>query len=368
LDPLMLSKADDYPIHQTPEPIAYAGSDRNFYDRYFFNGYSADGELYFAAALGVYPHLDIMDAAFGVRIGDVQYNLRASRHLYMERMDTQVGPIRVEVLEPLERLRIAIDDNAHGITADIVFEGRSPPIEEPRVTRRHGPRMVMDFTRLTQLGRYSGWVRVGGREVRFDGRQVQGVRDRSWGVRTIGLRDPQPMLPVQPPQFHWFWVPAHFQDRGILFLVNEDANGDAWHKSMVVAHDDGRVEHVDGSTIDVVYQPGTRWPVSGSITAGDGLRIDLKPGPKFFMTGIGYLDPEWSHGIDKGPLAIGYDEIRTNDITTFKPPFIYAQAFAHATMTLQDGAVQQGLCSFESLSMGPHRTHGFTAFADGAAG
>ena len=37
----MLSKGDDYPIHQTPEPIAYVAGQRNFYDRYFFNGYDA---------------------------------------------------------------------------------------------------------------------------------------------------------------------------------------------------------------------------------------------------------------------------------------------------------------------------------------
>ena len=49
----MLTKADDYPIHQTPEPIAYSGSNRNFYDRYFFNGYQKRGDLFFAAALGV---------------------------------------------------------------------------------------------------------------------------------------------------------------------------------------------------------------------------------------------------------------------------------------------------------------------------
>ena len=364
----MLTKADDYPIHQTPEPIAYAGSDRNFYDRYFFNGYAADGELFFATALGVYPHLNIMDAAFGVRIGDVQYNIRASRHMHMERMDTQVGPIRIEVIEPLQRLRIVIDDNEHGIAADIVFEGRTGPIEEPRVTRRNGPRMVMDFTRMTQLGRYSGWVRAGGHHVPFEGRQVQGVRDRSWGVRAVGAKDQQEAVPAQVTQFHWFWVPAQFEDRGVLFLVNEDAEGVAWHKSTVVAHDDGRVEHVDGTAFDVVYQPGTRWPTSGTIIMADGARIDLKPGPKFFMTGIGYLDPEWSHGINKGPLAIGYDEIRTNDITAFKPPYIYAQAFAHATLTMPDGQVQHGLGSFESLSMGPHRGHGFTAFSDGAAG
>ena len=50
---MSLSHADDYPIHQTPEPIAFAGTDRNFYDRYFFNGYAPDGSGFFALALGV---------------------------------------------------------------------------------------------------------------------------------------------------------------------------------------------------------------------------------------------------------------------------------------------------------------------------
>ena len=48
----MLTRGDDYPVHQTAEPIAQvATGDRNVYDRYFFNGYSRDGELFFAAAL-----------------------------------------------------------------------------------------------------------------------------------------------------------------------------------------------------------------------------------------------------------------------------------------------------------------------------
>src|SRR6185503_11260642 len=34
----VLSSMDDYPIHQTAAPIAHvASSDRNFYDRYYFN-------------------------------------------------------------------------------------------------------------------------------------------------------------------------------------------------------------------------------------------------------------------------------------------------------------------------------------------
>ena len=163
----MLTRADEYPIHQTPEPIAFAGTDRNFYDRYFFNGASPDGRVFFGAALGVYPNLNITDAAFSVRIGDVQHNLRASRYLNMERMDMRVGPVRIEVIEPLHALRIVVEDNEHGISADLLFTGRHFPFEEKRNHKRVGPRTVQDVTRMTQMGRYTGWITAGGRTMRF---------------------------------------------------------------------------------------------------------------------------------------------------------------------------------------------------------
>ena len=349
---------------RTPDPIAFSQSDRNFYDRYFFNGYSVDGDMFFGAALGVYPNLNIMDAAFAVRIGGRQFNIRASRHLNMERMDTQVGPIRVEVVEPLHKLRIVIEDNEHGIAADILFEGRSRPVEEPRSVRRIGPRVIMDITRLTQLGRYSGWIRTGGQVVMLDSSRVMGVRDRSWGVRQVGLRDPQPMVPVHDQQFHWIWVPAHLEDRCFLFYVNEDRDGKAWNYGMVVVHDDGRVEHLPDAHIDITFEAGTRWPVHGTIKLPDGTLIDLAPQARFFMTGIGYMDPEWVHGMNKGPLAVGYDEIDTGAVG-YVPPYIYTEAFAVVTMTLPDGSVQRGHGAFEVLSMGPHVRLGFTGVFDG---
>ena len=40
----MITSFDDYCIHQTHEPVAQpAQSDRNFYDRYWFNGFDPDG-------------------------------------------------------------------------------------------------------------------------------------------------------------------------------------------------------------------------------------------------------------------------------------------------------------------------------------
>jgi hypothetical protein len=360
----MLTKGDDYPIHQTPDPVAYSGSDRNFYDRYFFNGHSAAGDMFFATALGVYPHLNIMDAAFGVRIGNIQYNLHVSRHLNMERMDTVVGPIRVQVIEPLKTLRIVVDDPEHRIAADVLFEGRIMPIEEPRVTRRNGPRMLMDFTRLTQPGRYSGWIRAGGHEFPFQGRNVTGVRDRSWGVRAVGLPDSQPPVPAATPQFYWLWVPMSFEDRVVLFYLNEDADGKIWNRGCVMCHDGCAAQHLQDATIEVDYQPGTRWPSAALVTMTDGAAgkytVQIKPGPKFFMTGIGYMNPEWGHGFNKGELAIGYDEIRGEEVSVCRPPHVYVEAFSHISLTTSAGAVLQGVGVIESLSIGQHAPTGFT--------
>ena len=99
----MLTAGDEYPIHQTPEPIAFSGSDRNFYDRFFFNGYSADGETFFAAAMGIYPHLNIIDAAVSILRDGKQHSVFFSRPLNMERMNTYVLRFSVEVVEPLKR-------------------------------------------------------------------------------------------------------------------------------------------------------------------------------------------------------------------------------------------------------------------------
>ena len=112
----MLSKHDDYPIHQTPEPLARpATSDRNFYDRYWFNGFARDGEFYFGAALAVYPNRRIMDAAFSIVRDGQQHSLFASRLLDSDRADTQVGPLRIHVIEPMKRLRVEVAPNETGI-------------------------------------------------------------------------------------------------------------------------------------------------------------------------------------------------------------------------------------------------------------
>ena len=96
--------------------MAYAGSDRNFYDRFFFNGYSADGTIFFAAALGVYPQLNIMDASFSLSYEGRQYNLRTPKEMLGDRLDLSVGPLTVEIVNPMQETRIKLADNEGGLT------------------------------------------------------------------------------------------------------------------------------------------------------------------------------------------------------------------------------------------------------------
>jgi hypothetical protein len=363
----MLSKADDYPVHQLPEPIATAGSDRNFYDRYFFNGYRPDGDLFFAAALGVYPHLNVMDAAFSIVRDDVQHNLRASRLLNMERMDTSVGPIAIDVIEPLKRLRVRVDENPHGIRADLVFTARAAAVEEPRFTYRQGPLTLLDYTRLTQNGSYQGFIEFEGR--RFDiGRDVVGTRDRSWGVRPIGMPDPQPLAPPRLPQFYWLWAPLNFADRFMLYHNNADGDGKPWNTASVMGElGDAAPVHMTSCRSQIEYRSGTRHAKRATIEtvdpAGGEWRAELEPQFDFYMSGVGYGHPEWGHGMYKGENALGYDTYEVAKVNPMDPRFLHVQAFVRAHLTGPDG-VRDGAGVLEQLVIGPFAPAGFKSILD----
>ncbi len=184
----VLSSFDDFPVHQTSHPIVHtASTDLNHYDRYFFNGYTSDTRLYFAAALGLYPNRHVADAAFSVVVDGGteaarQISVHASRRAPGERAEAnEVGPIRVEVIEPLRVLRLTIDAPEHGLRGDLTFDSRSAPIEEPHFHHRVGLRVLLDYTRLTQFGTWSGWIEVDGEREPSRPRTGRGARATARG-------------------------------------------------------------------------------------------------------------------------------------------------------------------------------------------
>ena len=120
----MLNKLDDFPIHQTSEPIAHpVTSDRNVYDRTWFNGYANDGSYYFGIGMAIYPHRGILDCAFSVvQPGKLQHCFYGSRRAPDERTDMSCGPFRIEVIEPMKRVRVVLEENESGITETLGLE------------------------------------------------------------------------------------------------------------------------------------------------------------------------------------------------------------------------------------------------------
>ena len=365
----MLTKGDDYPLHQTPEPMAYSGSDRNFYDRYFFNGYSADGSLFFAAAMGIYPHLDVIDASFCVLVDGVQHNVRASRRLGSERLDLHAGPIRVEIVEPLKSLRIAVAGADTPVAADVTFTARHDAIEEPRFIRRNGPRMFMDYTRMTQNGGWSGTITVDGTEHTVSLDSHIGTRDRSWGIRPVGAGDSQPPPSGNLPQFYWLWTPLNFPDHATFFHSNDDGVGVPWNRRAVIAPTGGgEAEEFDDVVYDIRYRSGTRRVerLQAFLCNDRDIEIIVEPqGPVFHMSGLGYMHPQWGHGMDHGDEEAAYDTIVTADAEWANPLHIHIQAFTPAVLRI-DGKEHRGHGVLEQLLMGPHGASGLTGLLDPA--
>lgn len=367
----MLTRGDDFPIHQTPEPIAFSGTDRNFYDRYFFNGLEPDLSGFFAVAFGVYPHLNIADAHFGAIRDGVQHNLHASRELGMERLDLSVGPISIEVLEPLQHLRVTVAET-EGISAHLECRGRAFPVEEPRFVRREGPRSRFDYTRLTQNVRWTGWIEIDGERVELSDGAV-GVRDRSWGLRPIGARDKQPMLPAWAPQFFWIWTPVNFADHSAYFHVNADEHGDAWNRRAVLCADGadqgGAVETADAEG-EIDFAAGTRFPCGGRVRmtppGQPPVHLEFEPGPLFQMRGIGYQHREWGHGAYRGDLALEREDIDLSAVDPADPTQVHVQAASRVTRRQEGIADERGVGTFETFVLGPYAPYGISGLADPA--
>ena len=250
---LSLSALDDLFVHQIPEPVRHVGtSDRNFYDRHYFNVHACSGDFFIILGLGQYPNLGTQDGFVSLREGDRQTTLRSSRRLG-ERADMSCGPLRVEVLEGLKRLRIVIGPNDSGIEADLVFHGTHEPKLEPRQVQRRNGRVIHDVMRYCQTADYTGWVKTPQRTWRAEEVPLKGYRDRSWGVRAIGRPEAADGAPGQGVVSGLFgtadWRRLHmacqFKDFTVNVKLHEDPQGRRSLEDAVRLWHDGRpAEHL----------------------------------------------------------------------------------------------------------------------------
>jgi hypothetical protein len=282
-----LGPLDEFLAHQTSDTFDHvATSDRNFYDRYYFNMHSSSDELFVITGLGQYPNLGVTDAFITVSIGDEQHTVRASRELGTDRLDTSVGPLSVEVVEGLRRLRVRCDDNEWGISADLEFNGTVAALEEPRTFTRRYERVIMDVTRYAQVGTWEGTITAAGRTFEVTPDKWKGARDRSWGVRPVGEPEHPGIRARQQQEGYGFrhdWLPMQFDDHMLKVQIDQDADGNRMvEESMRVWNldQDRPVEELGRPEVTVDYLPGTREMRGATVTVPDpdGKPITVKVG------------------------------------------------------------------------------------------
>jgi hypothetical protein len=361
-----LSSWDDFPVHQAPEFIAHAGtSDRNFYDRYYFNMHPSSGDWFAIFGFGQYPNLGVVDAFIDVRHGESQHIVRASKPL-TDRSDLSVGPFRIEVPEPLRRLRVVVEPTAHSVAMDVTWEGHIAAIAEPRQYMRSKGKVVFDTQRLAQTGCWSGTLSVGGTDIAVSPDHCWGTRDRSWGVRPVGepetdgIRQGELVLAGM-----WNYFPMQFDDHAIMYICHERDDGQrplvqgerVWVDPGREIEDLGRSEHehhlIAGTR--VIDRSIVRFPDAG-------LEITCAPLlANYVSVGTGYgIDSDWRHGMYHGPEEVVQGLVL--DVEETKGLAQYG-IVDHVARFSYDDVVGYGL--LEHGFFGPYHRYGLT---DGGVG
>ena len=310
---MTLSSWDDYPVHQTSEFIRnVATSDRNFYDRYYFNMHGSSGEVFAIFGLGQYPNLGVTDAFLCVATPDRHRFVRASQPL-CDRSDVSVGPISIEIIEPLQKLRVVCGPNDHDITMNVVWNAAAPAVEEPNQYIRSQGKVVFDTQRFAQLGTWEGTLSVGDQTWEVTPDRWSGSRDRSWGVRPIGEPEPDGIRQgTNVMAGMWNYFPIKFDDHVLLYMCHEDNEGVRHlEEARRIWSDPSRpTEHLGRPEFSHKLKPGTRVLESSVITFPDApegeIALECEPLlTNFISVGTGYgMESDWRHGMYQGPEPV----------------------------------------------------------------
>jgi len=370
----MLSALDDFPIHQVARPVAApATSDHNAYDRYWFGGFQRDGDFIVGAAFGRYPNLGVVDGSVTIAVGGRQHSVHASVAAPAEPTDTSAGPMRLTITEPMRSLRIDLDGAQTGISAELVWTSKVGALLEDHTVMMSGLHTIVDMERFVQFGMWTGWVEVDGTRTELRDGEVVGVRDRSWGVRPVGQQSPK--ASPSPMSNAWFWAPIHFEQecRSLGYFERIGGRiwrGDAFRLPLVdpiqSITDPDALARFHPLRERLTFTPGTRRIKTAEFDLADSdggihtLRVESLGFQ--FMRSLGYMNPEWSHGLWTGAPRVGREDWVLADVD---PTDLTFQHMHHTVRAEIDGI--QGVGMLEQIIYGPHTQFGFHDIVDGAS-
>lgn len=377
----MLGPLDEFPVHQIPQPIAWPeSSDRNFYDRNYFNAHDRTGDIFFITGIGYYPNLGVKDAFVLIaRRGPGDDGPHAGTHeavhlsdgIDQDRLNPHVNSYRLEVIKPLRTVRVILEET-EGIACDMTWAGVCDAVLEQPHNLRSGSRATIDTSRFAQVGRWSGVIAIDGTDIVVDPDTWIGTRDRSWGIRTSGEPEP-PGKPADPPfeGVWWTYVPMTFGDFSIVLIIQEHPNGHRILNDSTRVWKDGRIEQLGWPKVDVDYISGSRIPTGATITTttqnGTPIRFDVESKLAVpIHVGGGYApNTDWLHGTwhgEKFTERVTYD--MTDPARSGMAMFGVNDHVGRAICHEGDKAPLEGWGLFEHGAFGRHDPSGFTNWTD----
>lgn len=326
----MLTPQDDLPGHQTPDTFAQAGNgDPRFTERWWYTAHPIDGSsLLLDIGFGYYPNRGVMDAFAGITVGRTQHNFRASRQLGRNPLELDVGPLRLDIDTARGIHQLRLKDNASGLSFELQFEACLPAAQEKQSRRERHGEVEEDLARVTQFGRWRGWLVIHGQRHALTPETWWGQRDRSWGVRSE-MRTDWAVPPMQThKQFFWTWSMLQTAHVGVCMFLKERDPGKPFYLSGAAfeRQADGGVKQREIAAVEHELQ----WAEDplGQTLAGGELRLHfdegaprvlrLEPLPtRFYLKGGLYGGYNgWNHGDDKGAYAEAHDAWNLDDPLT----------------------------------------------------
>ncbi len=261
----MISKMDEWLIHQVPRPIQQVHSDSmHWQDRFYFNFMTRDGESAGLLGLGAFPNMGGMQGILNLVHRDRLYCVNYFRPLDNDRERIRFPNLEVEILEPLETWRIRLNEARHDIDLALTFQGRGSPFPFQPIYWEKDGATVWDQYHYTQAGTYQGGIGIS--EERLD--DLIGIRDRSWGIRDMQNLD------------FWIWISVNFPSFWITAWLSEDGQGNriCLDGAITRLETPERRQKITDMEYDIEFEPGAKEPSRSRfvLRTDDGSAIPLE--------------------------------------------------------------------------------------------
>jgi hypothetical protein len=360
----MLLGIDEYPYHQfTNTFAAVAGSDPQWNDGHYVTLCDAEGTVCLTSNVRLYQNNDVLDGFVCIRHEGRQHNVRLSRRLRPNMDYLGVGPLRIELIEPMQTLRMVLEENGvlpgGGISLDVTCNTTAGPHLDPIETTRIDGRLISERATYEVTGECTGWVSIEGKRIELVSASF--FRNHSWGYQPGrgGARSGAPTgVPRRMPGVRQ-WMLFHMPDHGGHFFSDPKPRAASGKGTILIGN---RAIAVESITHDLHFYDGGRRLRSGSFALtdveGTTRSYEFEDLGWVYCQGGGYFggfDDGLGQGVYRGDF---HDEGETWDVShptqivdAAGRTFEFDHAWAESFVRLRSGEAT-GLGHFECVVIG----------------